>query len=272
MTNQECTALAGKIFKSIKSAIGDIKKQNKTRTHKKDLRVRVKWTDDTQSVYDPATKRYKWGDTTYKISVAGDVVAKGIPDHRTLNRIFGEVRDMLDEQRKVKGWSTIICQTESFRSFSDSLYAPTVTVITGVSVPDAPCKEYKSLENYLNKYGQKKSDSCWNGGLTSLGLVPFALYSVRAGGKRGRLYGEEGTRRYLANKPNECKDILETLRKHRTSRDTMVCRFGHEEYIDPMDRQHSEYYEVECDGEIREYLHIEIKTPRGDVKFQTDIY
>ena len=32
-------------------------------------------------------------------------------------------------------------------------------------------------------------------------LTPFELYSVYAGGKRGVIYGEEGNRHYLANKP-----------------------------------------------------------------------
>jgi hypothetical protein len=262
---------ASKVFKTIKDTLTSYKKADKNNQHKRAFSVDVSWNDKTITGWDEKTKQYKNLGTTYEIFVDGVPVVTGIKDYRNMSYIFEDVCDMLDAQRKVKGWGTIVYQTEKFRPVSMSLYANPVTVITKVSVPSAPCKEYNALEKYLNKYGQKKTDGYW-GTLTSLNLTPFQLYYVRSGGKRGRLWGEEGERRYLANRPQTCTEILTALRKHRTSKDTMICRFGREEYIDPIDKRYSEYHETECDGEIREYLHIEIHTDKGKVKFETDIY
>ncbi len=260
MTPNEITKGATKVFNAIKSAL----KERKS--------VKVDYYDEVKSVYDKAAKCWKNGDKTYKIWVAGKEVLAGIDSMTSMGYIFNEVRKMLDGQKKVKGWSTLNPVTECIRhsSSGSNWVVSQVIVLTKVDRPDAPCKEYKSLENYLNKYGLQKKSGYW--GKFPLDLTPFRLFSVYAGGKRGYLYGEEGTRHYLANKPNKCKDILAELRKHRTSKDTITCEYGHEEYIDPMEQRYSSYHEVECDGEIREYLTITIKNPNEKVKYTTKIY
>ena len=273
---------ASKVFKAIMNKFAEIKRQNKeinehnktkgyyTFTHP--MSVDVSWDEKVPSKWNPKTQQYEFGTKTYEIWVEGKKVLDGIEGKNDLAYIFNEVRSMLDEQKDKKGWGTLSHTSETIRpsSSGSNWIIPRLAVLTRVELPDAPCKEYKSLENYLNKYGLQRKYGCWS--LSELELTPFKLYSVHAGGKRGHLYGEEGERRYLSNKPKKCTEILAELRKHRTAKDTMVCEFGREEYIDPMDKRHSEYYEVECDGEIREYLHIEIKSDKGKVKYQTDIY
>lgn len=264
---------ANKVFKAIKEVLTSIKASNKEKKYKQAVSVDVSWDDRTASVWDPKTGKYKLGDTTYEIWVNGKKVLDKIESKNEMGSIFNLIRDKLDALKATKGWGTLTYSSEKIQSMSSGCnwVVPSVSVLVKVEVPDAPCKEYKSLENYLNKYGQRKRDGYW-GGLTKLELTPFKLYSVYAGGKRGVLWGEEGDRHYLANKPKKCAEILADLRKHRTSKDTMICRFGREEYIDPMDKRHSEYYEVECDGEIREYLAITIKSDKGKVKYETTIY
>ena len=92
------------------------------------------------------------------------------------------------------------------------------------------------------------------------------------GGKRGVLWDEYGDRRYLANKPTKCARILNELRSARGSKDIVTCKFGEENYMDEFERKHSQYYEVECEGEKRHYLEITIKTPAGKVKYQQKIF
>jgi hypothetical protein len=262
---------ANKVFTAIKNELSDIKKSNKGKQYKRAMSVYVGWNTLSHSEWDAVNKQYKRAPSTCEILVGCKPVVKDITNEREMSNIFKEVAELLDEQKKAKGWGTLSYQTYEFRTMEMSIYSEPIVVIKTVELPDAPCKEYKALENYLNKYGQKMTETYW-GQLTKLNLIPFKLYYVRAGGKRGRLYGEEGDRHYLANRPKACADILAQLRKHRASKDTMICRFGHEEYIDPIDKQHSEYHETECDGEIREYLNIIIKSDKGKVKYETNIY
>ena len=52
----------------------------------------------------------------------------------------------------------------------------------------------------------------------------------------------------------------------------MTCQRGHEDYIDPIDKQYSEKHELECEGVRREYIEIVVKTPSGKEKLRTRIY
>ena len=92
------------------------------------------------------------------------------------------------------------------------------------------------------------------------------------GGKRGVLWDEYGERIFLDNKPKKCARLREELRKARGAKDTMICEWGEENYMDEEERRDSAYHEVECEGEKRKYLHIIIKTPAGKVKYDAKIY
>ena len=117
-----------------------------------------------------------------------------------------------------------------------------------------------------------EADSRGRGWGRKMELGNFELFSAAMGGKRGRLWDEYGERLFLDNKPKKCAKILEELRKMRGSKDTMLCKRGEENYIDPIDQRYSEYHEVECEGEKQKYLQITIKTPQGKVKYQQRIY
>ena len=260
---------AEKVFKTIKEEIAAQKKANKDRTVKKQLCVYLEWNSKTTTYYDQSAKCYKNGPTVYEIAVERNTVVRDIPSYRIMSYIFEEVCDMLDKQKKVKGWATVNYQTEGFKPVSLGLYADPVTVITKVNMPEPSCKEYNALRNYLNRYGVITDG--W-GSVGKLALNTFELFSVRSGGKRGVLWGEEGVRRYLDNKPEKCSTVLEQLRKVKGTKDIIVCRRGHEDYIDEMERRYSQYHETECDGEIREYLDIVVKTPTGKVKYEERVY
>lgn len=175
-----------------------------------------------------------------------------------IREVSDQVIRLIHEQQKVRGWGNLLYTTTTITdgvSWDSRKY----TIIDKIALPDNPCKEFKSLQNYLNKYG-------------NITIPDFQLFSVRMGGKRGTLYGEEGDRRYLANKANKCELYLKQIRANKGSKDTITCKFGRENYIDPVDRKYSEYHEVECDGEGRNYVEVTITSPQGKVKYTTKIY
>lgn len=237
--------IAEKVFKAVKAEITDRKKSHKL--------IMGAWIDHGE-----------WWDKgvwCWYIDVCGKrvVYEKGENPEYTYKQIGAELMRLLDEQKKVKGWGNLVYTTEDYQYGEFAYYRQHYTFVTDVRLPENPCKEFKSLQTYLKKYG-----NCF--------LPDFKLYSVHMGGKRGVLWGEEGDRHYLANKPNKCTQVLESLRKYRGTKDTITCKFGHENYMDEMERRYSEYAEIECDGEGREYVEIIIKTPQGKVKYTDKIY
>ena len=166
---------------------------------------------------------------------------------------------VIDELNELKNKSRIY---KNLQYTTERVYEGTYSyydIISTIVVPDNPCKEFKSLKSFVAKYG-------------NITIPDYRLFSVHMGGKRGTLYGEEGDRHYLSNKPKKCADYLSQLRKARTAKDTIRCKFGQEDYIDPEEYRQSVYQEVECDGERRSYLQITITSPNGKVKFDQKLY
>ena len=262
--NQE---IAAKIFKAIKTKIATARKYNKENNltllnwsrHRQQVDIQV-WSNDK---WDNNRNRYI---DSYTIKVDGDDSAK-VKTHYDVSEVFAELRNLLSAQKKVKGWGGLNYMSEQVSLESGSWSGYEVSIIPKVCLADAPCSEYKSLMNYINKYGLVEGG--WG---RKMELGNFELFSAAMGGKRGRLWDEYGERLFLDNKPKKCAKILEELRKMRGSKDTMLCKRGEENYIDPIDQRYSEYHEVECEGEKQKYLQITIKTPQGKVKYQQRIY
>lgn len=267
----DCKKAAEKIFKAIKEEVSATRKYNKENPYKREISIEFSWDSRNNSIWNG--KEWVKRDETYEIysNYGNKPLIEGITFFSEMNTIFANLRTLLDEQKKVKGWGNLIYSTERVENITNSWYnRPSMVMVTKVEMPDAPCKEYNALQNYLNKYGVRMENG-YNR-TYPMNLTNFTLYSVYAGGKRGVLWGEEGTRNYLDNKPKRCAEILETLRKHRTSKDTMICIFGKEEYIDPIDKRYSQMHEVECDGEIRSYVNIIIKSDKGKTKCDIKVY
>lgn len=204
--------------------------------------------------------------TDYSISIGRDnVLAKGMTASQC-SGFFSSIYKGLMALKGTKGWGGLNFPTESVYlngNFWDGGIKG--NVITKITLSDAPCKEYKSLMNYINKYGKGEYGTCPN-------LKNYELFSAQMGGKRGRLWDEYGDRYFLDNKPKRCARILEELRKARGTNDRMICKRGNEDYIDPIDQKYSAYHEIECEGERRYFLEIIIKTPSGKVKYTEKIY
>lgn len=262
--NQE---IAAKIFKAIKTGISTARKYNKEHNYtlgnwnRSRQQVDIEVWDNT--MWDKQGNKYI---DSYTIKVDGVDFAK-VKTHYDVSEVFAELRNLLSAQKKVKGWGGLNYQSESVELASCSWSGYRVSIIPKVCFADAPCSEYKSLANYINKYGVV--EGTWG---SQMNLGNYELFSAAMGGKRGVLWDEYGERLFLDNKPKRCARILEELRKARGSKDKMLCKRGEEKYIDETDRKYSEYHEVECDGELRKYLKITIKTPQGKVKYETKIF
>ena len=245
-------ALAEKLFKSIKNILSDARKHNRENDnfynrHRQYVNIDIDCISDN-----------------YEISVDGNEICQ-CKYRFDVSDVFKELCLLLNAQKKVKGWSGLNFAKEEVRLGNTGLYGSSTTVIKKVCLADAPCSEYKSLMNYINKFGKNEYGS-------SMKLGNFELFCAAKGGKRGHLWDEYGERLFLDNKPKKCTLFLSQIRKARGTNDSMICKIGEEDYIDPAELQHSIYAEVECDGEHRRYLHITIKTPTGRVKYDNKIY
>ncbi len=260
--------LAEKIFKAAKTALASTRKSNKglplgSWSRKSQMVDFAVWDNDK---WDKDGKRYT---DSYTIKMNNKEMGS-VKTRTDISEVFCELGKMFDQLKKTKGWSGLSVVEDTIEYNNGVSYWCTYKLkyIAKVCLADAPCKEYKALQNYLNKYALAGP----NFGGYNKPLGNYELFSAAMGGKRGRLWDEYGERCFLDNKPNKCARILEELRKARGSKDTISVKRGEENYIDDFERKHSEYYEVECEGEKRKYIEITIKTPTGRVKYQEKIY
>ena len=248
MNTIEKAAIAERVFKDIKDALVKSKKEPKQYWQASGGRTDI----SVDNWYDNKAGKY-----IKQIRVGRD---KGFNLDATdyeIKQIMGSVMSKLEVQKQVRGWKNLVYTT---RLYGDNArWGSGWECLDKVSVLDDPCSEFKSIQTFLKKYG-------------GYNLPDYLLFSSAMGGKRGRLWDEYGDRYYLANKQKKCADILDALRKSRGTNDTVYCKYGEEDYIDPVDRIYSERYEIECEGEKRHYLEVTIKTPTGRVKYQQKLY
>lgn len=253
LTNEQKMNLAEKAMKSLKNYILTEKKAIKDKPHflwggyksnpHADLYISMKhgWVGAKDEKYRLSIDDYQDGKHIIEADTRSDLES-------IIRVLFG----LLNQQKKVKGWQTLMVARDK-AEFGSGWSREYVEFPSKVILCDSPCKEYKALQTYLNKYGNAN-------------LGNFQLFHSEMGGKRGYLWDEYGERIYLDNNPKRCESFLAELRKNRGTKDTMTCKYGRENWIDPNEAAHSSRWETECVGEKREYLVVTIKTPGGKVK------
>jgi len=260
--------IGAKLFKKVKAELSNARKYNK---EKGLTSASYGWGRASQQVDISVSGNVTWTNghkdvRSYTINVNCEKFAE-VLTHYDVREVFGEFSTLLNEQKKTKGWSGLNFMREEVELQSCSWSGYKVILITKVCLADPACSEYKSLMNYINKYGV--IEGRWG---EKMNLGNYELFCAQMGGKRGVLWDEYGERLFLDNKPKKCTKILEELRKMRGSKDKMLCKRGEENYIDPDEQRYSERHEIECEGEKRKYLRIIIKTPMGKVKYEKKIY
>lgn len=271
LTNEKKTALAKKAFNAIKKTITEqkkIAKQNPkgpdwARVPVADLGITLAkgWIGAKDEKYRLTLSPIKYGEKEKHIIES---------DTKTdLNDIIRSLFGLLNKQMEVKGWTTLKVVRDKAH-FGDWRCGYDIEYPSRVTLCDAPCKEYTSLQNYINKYG--KAPDYYGRPVYNVNLRNYDIFRSAMGGKRGMLWDEYGDRNYLDNRPNTCKEILAELREMRGAKDIMLCKMGEENWIDPVDEAYSIRHEIECEGQKRHYLLITIKTPAGKVKYEKKIF
>ena len=164
--------------------------------------------------------------------------------------VIDELLSQLKELKNDSKWSGIdwiLIETHLPNSLS-VIKVPYVKFFT------EPCKEFTKLRKFLEKHCGKiisKKD----------------LYKVYIGGKRGRIYCEDGERDYLAYHPTKCAQILTELRSAKGTRD--IARTTDIKTIDDIDDfelQVSIRHETEFDGMRYTECVVIVETPSGKTK------
>lgn len=266
--------LAEKIFKAVKKELADARKYNKEKgVSLQEGLLTMSRKQQMVSLYvEPNTKwsNNRWYNESYNIGIGGyksEDIVKEIKYRSDVESIFRELGKMLQEQKKVKGWNGLVYTTEKSYLGGNAWDSYSTTIINKICLADAVCPEYKSLINYINKYGCVEGYTNYK---PTFGNYRFFCSAM--GGKRGRLWDEYGERYFLDNRPKRCEKFLKELREHKGTKDIMLCKEGEEDYIDEEDRRYSERHEIECSGEKRHYIQITIKTPMGKTKYTTKIF
>jgi hypothetical protein len=110
------------------------------------------------------------------------------------------------------------------------------------------------LVSYVNKFG-------------GIQIKPTDLYVVAIGGKRGKIYGEEGDKYYLCHDERKCKNILEKLRTTRKTNDIVSCsNIKTKDDIDEWELECSIRNEVEFSGSRETYIEFSVQTQKGKLK------
>lgn len=253
MTTIEINSVAKKIFNEVKSVITENKE------HDKELVRNVAYVDvyRTNSPYLDRSK--PWDGVS--ICVKGDFMnskshkvenkAKKdwhltLADRKAISKVLIE---LLETQKTKRGWKNL--SWEIYDNEFQDRYA--LGLIKNVILTAEPCKEWETLQKYIAKYcGRFVGDK--------------DIWSVGIGGKRGRIYGEEGDRNYISHYPKRCNKYLEELKKARGINDRVSTNFKKVDDIDPWDLQCSIRNEVEFSGSRIYYLEVKFITPNGKEK------
>ena len=241
MTNNE---IAAAMVTAIKKNLATRKKSNPNfKTLSIEIEASTEWSDKTR-VWSPIVRvGYRYDEDSVKFPM-GDI--------NTLYGIGREFEKEFNKLKGTKGWSHLSYSSIEV-SDGEGWHTRYVQFPSKVTLMAEVCKEFKSLANYLVKYGNCK-------------LSENEIFSVHIGGKRGRIYGEESDRMYLCHYPNKCSFALNELRKARGTKDKMSVKFEVADDIDPFDLQVSIRNETEFSGFRQRIAKVTITTPSGKTK------
>jgi hypothetical protein len=199
----------------------------------------------------------KW----YKFQFYYDKWESESQDFSEVQMFCGCIDEAIKELREKNGLNVIAHKTELYRQVYDYVWHSyrnePETVTDGIILYAEPCKEFKSLAKWIEKF-------------TGFKLGMFDMYDVRISGKRGRFFDEDSDRVYTCYWVQKCRGMIDWIIKNRSSRDTMTAEIRTKDECDEEDLRYSIRNETECYGHRRSYLHLEVKTPAGKVKDTLD--
>lgn len=190
----------------------------------------------------------------YSININYENITKtlGISDFK---RLIRELTNQLNNLKAKKEWQSLSWDKQEMNISANVWWINDyISLPNNFTIFSKPCKEYTSLSKYIEKYCGKK-------------LNVEDIYLVSIGGKRGRIYGEEGNRMYLAYNPKKCLSLLQELRDNRGSKDIVKTSLIKQvDDIDDWELECSIRNEVEFSGIRHRECEITIQTPKGKIK------
>lgn len=189
----------------------------------------------------------------YSISVNYEPLTETL-DAWKFKCLIKELTKQLNDLQTTKGWDTLTWENDEINLSSSCWSSDYIKIPNNFTLFSKPCNEFKSLTKYIEKHCGK-----------TINLTD--IYSVAIGGKRGRVYGEESDRYYLAYNPNKCLSILQELRDCRCSRDIInTSAIKQVDDIDDWELECSIRNEVEFSGVRYKECNVTIQTPNGKTK------
>ena len=187
-------------------------------------------------------------------------------EYKSDTQAFHEVTDFslvieeaIKELSQLRGYMVARHCTTVYHQVRDYVWggyrSEPVEITDGIILYSAPTKEFTSMAKWVEKFSGTKIDI-------------FTLYGVEISGKRGRIYGEDGDRRYDCYNKAKCRRILDWIIAKKSSRDTLKVEVRTTDEVP--DRDIFIRIETECDGTRFSYLHMEVITPGGKVKANID--
>lgn len=205
----------------------------------------------TKDFYSTSLNLYHYIDC-FRFGVGGrDACTDKLTKYQMIS-VLTEITGLLNDLKKNRRWG-LLNWTCTKHNVGEGYYINYIDIPTEIILFSQPCKEFISLAKYIDKYCGKK-------------IEPQDIYQVAIGGKRGRVYGEDSARDYLAYLPEKCSMLLEQLRKNRATNDIVTTTINQRDIIDDSDMRYSIEYETEFSGMRVNECKIEIKTPSGKVK------
>lgn len=199
------------------------------------------------------TRDIKTKKDTFFIHIDGNKISDGYDSYYSLEMGIKLLNKSLRELSNEKGFTNLVVDYEDI-NLSRDWVSNYVKFPRRIILLSKPCAEFTKLIKYINKYTNKD-------------IPTTSIYRVYIGGKRGRVYGEEDERHYLAFDSKRCLYILNELKSARNSKDTMtISNVEVKDVIDDMELKYSIQYETEFNGMRYSGYIIKINTPSGKLK------
>ena len=192
------------------------------------------------------------GNKTYSIRINGTMLPYKFDDKVDLVSISDNITRMLNKDKEKN--PMLFYESNIFDTSGNWYCRSEYAFLSRIYTLAKPCKDFLELVKYVNKFGGIK-------------ICPTDLYVVTIGGKRGKIYGEEGDRYYLCHDEKKCKKILSDLRATRKTNDVVKCsNIKTKDDIDEWELECSIRNEVEFSGSRETYIEFSVQTQKGKLK------
>jgi hypothetical protein len=238
VTREHLTLLLAKFIKDCQKGMGD--------------KTNIELPIDIENWNCGMGRNSKWSHTDIIVGSYPNKTTYTFTDREITNEQF--VRMLKDAIAKSNVRARVV-----YDECGDGYWCDKVTIFRRVEVFAKPCREFRMLYDYVEKYG-------------NFTIPEDGVYYVRVCGKRS-IYNDSGRYNYLCYDARTCKAILDGIKAKRTSKDKLnVSIKNYLNHGDEMDYRCAMHQESEWYGHRGQMLCVEVTTPKGKVKISEEFY